>query len=159
MESFKKIVQYLINWGTIPGGLFLIGSMLIVLTIVISRFVKIAFVGGHELMVLLVSVVIAFALPYTGLRKGHVEIDIITSRFSEKTRRIVRIGISFLTMAIWGLMSYAIASSVYERGLEEITETLHIWYAPFQIIFALGLIFLALSYVLEFLENIKGDKI
>ena len=159
MEAFKKIVQHLIKWGTVPGGLFLIGSMLIVLTIVISRFVKIAFVGGHELLLLLISVVIAFALPYTDLRKGHVEINIITSRFKERTRRMVRVGISFLTIAIWSLMSYAIASSVYEKGLGEVTETLHIWYAPFQVTFALGLILLFLSSVLEILENIKGDKV
>jgi TRAP-type C4-dicarboxylate transport system permease small subunit len=159
MKSFRKMVQHLIQWGTIPGGLLLIGSMLIMLAIVVSRFVRIAFVGGPELMLLMISVVIAFALPYTAYRKGHVEINIITSRFSKKTGRIVRIGILVLTTAIWALMSYAIVFSVFEQGLGEVTETLHIWYAPFQITFALGLILLFLGYLLELIENIKGDRI
>lgn len=137
------------------AGVFLLGAMLLVVTSVIVRFFNIAIVGSYELMQLMIGVTIAFALVYAALRKGHVAVKIIASRFSTRTGAIVGIAVSFLSLAIWGLMSGATAQLVYEMGLREVSETLEVPYLPFRVVFILGLLLFSLSYISDIFEELK----
>ena len=155
MEIFASIVQRVTKVGTVAAGIFLVGAMLLVVTGVIVRFFNIAIVGSYELMQLMIAVTIAFALVYTALRKGHVVVKIITSRFPTRIGAIVGIVVSFLSLAIWGLMSWATAQFVYEKGLREVSETLEVPYLPFRVVFILGLLLFSLSYISDIFEELK----
>lgn len=137
------------------AGAFLLGAMLLVLTIVISRFLKIGIPGSYEVMQLMMGVVIAFALVYAALQKRHVVVKIIASRFSARTGAIVSIVVSFLSLAIWGLMAGATAQLVFEKGLGEVSETLEVPYFPFRVAFILGLLLFSLSYISDIIEELK----
>jgi len=138
------------------AGAFLVGAMLIVVTSVTARsLLNIGIIGSSEVMELMMAIVVAFALAYTALRKGHVKVDIIVSRFSVRIRAIVSIAISFLTLAIFGLMSAGTAQLVYEKGLREFSETLDVPYFPFRSVFILGLLLFSLSYIFDIFEGIK----
>lgn len=155
VEIFASIVQRVTRVGTVAAGVFLLGAMLLVVASVTSRFFKIAITGSHELMELMIAVVIAFALVYTALRKGHVVVKIIVSRFPTRLGAIVGIAVSFLSLAIWGLMSFAATQLVYEKGLREVSETLEVPYLPFRIVFILGLLLFSLTYVSDIFEEFK----
>lgn len=137
------------------AGAFLLGAMLLVVTGVIARFFNIAIVGSYELLQLMMAVTIAFALVYTALRKGHVVVKIVVSRFSVRTGAIVCILVSFLSLAIWVLIAGATAQLVYEQGLRAISETLEVPYLPFKIALILGLLLLSLSYISDIFEELK----
>lgn len=155
VEIFSRIVQRVTGGGAVAAGVFLLGAMLLVVTSVTARFFNIAITGSIELMQLMIAVTIAFALVYTALRKGHVVVKIIVSRFSVRTGAIVGIAVSFLSLAIWGLMSGATAQLVYEMGLRELSETLEIPYLPFRVVFILGLLLFSLSYISDIFEELK----
>ena len=155
METFTLIIQRVTRVGTILAGIFLIGAMLLVVASVISRFFNVAITGSIELMQLMISVTIAFALAYTALRKGHVVVNILISRFPVMSGAIIGVVISFISLAIWILMSYAGAQFIFEKGMTELSETLRIPYAPFRSIFTLGLLLLSLSFVSDIFENLK----
>ena len=52
--------------------------------------------GGMELSEYMMVILIAFSLPYTGLIKRHITVDLIISRFSPRVQAIVN---SITTMA------------------------------------------------------------
>lgn len=155
MEILSSIVRRVTKVGTVAAGVFLLGAMLLIVTGVIVRFFNIAIVGSFELMQLMMAVTIAFALVYAALQKGHVVVKIIVSRFPTRLGAIVGIAVSFLSLAIWGLMSWAAAQMVYEKGLREVSETLEVPYLPFRIVFILGLLLFSLTYVSDIFEGFK----
>lgn len=155
MEIFSRIVQRATKVGTVGAGVFLLGAMLLVVTGVIARFFNIAIVGSYELLQLMMAVTIPFALVYTALRKGHVVVKIIASRFSVRTGAIVCILVSFLSLAIWGLMAGSTAQLAYEQGLRAVSETLEVPYLPFRIALILGLLLFSLSYIPDIFEELK----
>lgn len=156
MEIFNRIIQRITGGGAWAAGVFLVASMLLVVTSVACRaFFNIGVVGTYELLQLMMGVVIAFALVYTALRKGHVVVNIVISRFSLKTGAIIGIAMAFLSLAIWGITSGAVAEYIYEVRLTELSETLEVPYLPFRAVFVLGLLLLALSYISDIYDGIR----
>lgn len=155
MEIFSRIVQRVTRGGTVAAGVFLVGAMLLVVTSVIFRQFNIAIAGSYEMMQLMMAVVIAFALAYTALKKGHVAVKILVSRFSVRTGAIVGIAVSFLSLAIWGLVAGSTAQLVYEKGLREVSETLEVPYLPFRSVFILGCLLFSLIYIPDIFEGLK----
>ena len=141
------------------AGAFLAAGMLLVVTSVASRaFFNIGVVGTYELLQLMMGVVIAFALVYTALRKGHVAVKIISSRFSLKTGAIIGIAMAFLSLAMWGITSGAIVQYLCEMGMTEMSETLEVPYLPFRAVLILGLLLLSLTYISDIYEGIRKGR-
>lgn len=155
MGTFEGIVKRVIRWGSSLAGVALIAAMLIVVVSVVSRFFDIAVAGSMEIMQLLMGIVVACALAYAALHKGHVAVKILVSRFSVKTGAAIAIIISLLSLAIWGLMCWAAVDFILEMGMTELSETLEIPYMPFRIVFILGLLFFALTYILDIFQEIQ----
>jgi TRAP-type C4-dicarboxylate transport system permease small subunit len=155
MEIFSRIVQRVTKGGTVAAGVFLWSAMFLVVASVISRQFNVAITGSHELMELMISVTIAFALVYAALQKRHVVVKIIVSRFSVRTAAIVSIVVSFLSLAIWGLIAGATAQLVYEQGMRAISETLEVPYLPFKIVLILGVLLFSLTYISDIFEELK----
>ncbi|MFP3975115.1 MAG: TRAP transporter small permease subunit [Dehalococcoidia bacterium] len=152
---FRRIIQRTTRGGTAVAGVVLVSSMLLVVITVIARLLNIAIPGGMELMQLMMAIVIAFALVYAALQKAHVVVRILTAKFPVRIGAIASIIVSFLSLATWGLMSFAAAQLVYDKGLREVSETLEIPYSPFRIIFIFGLLLFALSFVVDMYDEFK----
>ena len=158
MKIFNNIIERIIRVGAAGAGGLLFGAMLLVVASVTSRFFNVAITGTMELMELMIGVTVAIALAYTALRKGHVAVKLIVSRFPIKTGAIVGIAISFLSLAIWGFMVYAAADLTAEKGLREISETLELPYLPFRAVFMLGLALFSLTFISDIFEEFKKAR-
>jgi TRAP-type C4-dicarboxylate transport system permease small subunit len=108
------------------------------------------------------AIVTAFALGYTQAGRGHIAVDILVLRFSQKTRRILN-GINyFICMVFFAIVGWRIAlyaETLWKTG--EVTETLRIIYYPFTYGVSLGCFVLALVLLVDFLKLLlekKGDK-
>lgn len=117
--------------------------------------------GTFELMGYFGAVITAFALGYTQIGQGHIGVDVIVLRFSERTRGILN-GINslictvFFALVTWQIARYA--KTLWRTG--EVTETLRIIYFPFTYAVALGCALLSLVFLTDFLRSFfqKGDE-
>ena len=82
-------------------------------------------------------------------------VKIIASRFPTRFGAIVGIAVSFLSLAIWGLIAGSTAQLAYEQGLKAVSETLEVPYLPFKIAFILGLLLFSLSCISDIFEELK----
>lgn len=155
MEIFNSTIQRVTKVGTAVAGGLLFGAMLVVVASVVTRFFNVAITGSKELMELMIGATVGIALAYTALRKGHVAVKLIVSRFPIKTGAIVGIAVSFLSLAIWFLMFGAAAQLTSEKGLREISETLELPYLPFRIVFIFGLLLLSLTFISDIVEEFR----
>jgi TRAP-type C4-dicarboxylate transport system permease small subunit len=124
---------------------------------VILRYFRRPIVGTYELVAFSGAVVIGFALPLTSWVRGHVDVDIITSKFSQKGRNLINIVTRFLAMGIfyligWSLIKYALDL----REAKEVSMTLQMPFYP--VAYGLGICVLAQCLVLlcDLVKILKG---
>lgn len=159
MELLDKISRRLNQILLWVGGLVLVTMIILICTNILLRLVWVPVKGSFELMGYFGAIITAFALGYTQLEKGHISVDIVVLRFSEKTQRIIGainslVCMCFFAMVTWQVSKYA--TTLWRTG--EVTETLRIIYYPFTYGVALGCAVFSLVFLTEFLKSISGKK-
>ena len=155
LEKISNALNQILLW---IAGLFLIAMIAITGANIVSRLFGLPIRGTFELMGYFGAVVTAFALGYTQIKRGHIAVDIVVLRFSEKTQRILHtvnhlICMAFFVIVAWQVSKYA--TTLWETG--EVTETLQIVYYPFTYAVALGCLILAVTFFVDILKSIFGD--
>ena len=156
LEKISNALNQILLW---IAGLFLIAMIAITGANIVSRLFGLPIRGTFELMGYFGAVVTAFALGYTQIKRGHIAVDIVVLRFSEKTQRILHtvnhlICMAFFVIVAWQVSKYA--TTLRETG--EVTETLQIVYYPFTYAVALGCLILAVTFFVDILKSVFGDQ-
>lgn len=159
MGFLDKVSQFLNQVLILIAGCFL--GMMIFLTCVniFLRSVWNPVTGTFELMGYFGAIVTAFALGYTQINRGHISVDILVLRFSEKTQRVLNainycFCMIFFAIVAWQISKYA--TTLLKTG--EITETLRIIYYPFTYGVALGCAILSLVFLTDLLKTLSPGK-
>ena len=166
MMPLEKISQFLNQVFLWIAGFFLVAMIAITCANIFLRIVWMPLRGTYELMGYFGAIVVAFALGYTQINKGHISVDIVVLRFSKKTQSILNAFNSFICMAFFGIAGWMIAKHAATLcRTEEVTETLQIVYYPFTYGVSLGCFVLAmvllmdlLKYIIEAFKDKENDK-
>jgi len=155
MVVLDKISNFLNQALLWVAGLFLLAMITITGANIVIRLFWTPIRGTFELMGYFGAIVTALALGYTQIKRGHIAVDIVVLRFSEKTQRILHavnhlVCMAFFSIVTWQVFKYA--STLRETG--EVTETLQIIYYPFTYAVALGCLILAFTFLVDFLKSI-----
>jgi TRAP-type C4-dicarboxylate transport system permease small subunit len=153
MDNFVNIVHRISRVGTYIAAGVLVGVIALVVVSIITRRFGWALPGSYELVELLIPVAVGFALAYTALMKGHVLVDIVISRFSQRVQTIAAVFTSFLGMGILAAIVWAGAKLLQERWFVERTDELSVPFAPFRIVWLCGL---SLFCLLLFIDLVKA---
>ena len=158
MAVLDKISNFLNQALLWIAGLFLLAMIAITGANIVIRLFWLPIRGTFELMGYFGAVVTAFALGYTQIKRGHIAVDIVVLRFSEKVQRILHavnhlICMAFFSIVTWQVFKYAM--TLRETG--EVTETLQIIYYPFTYAVALGCLIMAFTFLVDFLKSIIGN--
>jgi TRAP-type C4-dicarboxylate transport system permease small subunit len=155
-ERWIQVISKILLW--IGGGLL---AVMIVLTCanIFLRQVWLPVSGTFELMGYLSAVATAFALALTQVGRGHIAVDVLFLRFSERTRKILNatnaaVCTGFFALVTWQISRYA--TTLMKTG--EVTETLRIIYYPFIYAVALGCAALALVFLCECITALFPKK-
>ena len=138
MGAVLKIVLRLSKWINVVAEVTLTFMMCLTVTDVILRSFRRPIIGTYDLVAFSGAVVIGFSLPLTSWMKGHVNVDIITSKLPQKVRDIFNISTRCLAIGIffligWNLIKYALDL----RQVREVSMTLQMPFYP--IAYALGI--------------------
>ncbi len=161
METLDKISQRLNLAFMWIAGCILAIMIFLTCANIFLRLVWKPISGTFELMGYFGAVITAFALGYTQIGQGHIGVDVIVLRFSERTRGILNGINSFICTVFFALVTWQIAryaTTLWRTG--EVTETLRIIYFPFTYAVALGCALLSLVFLTDFLRSFfqKGDE-
>ena len=111
MKEFLDRVYKIIRFLNIIAGISLSFLMFLTIADVILRLFRRPIVGTYELVAFSGAVVIGFSLPFTSWMRGHVYVDFLILRFSQKTRNVFNIITRGLVICLflligWNLMKY-----------------------------------------------------
>lgn len=149
MNVLNDLLQRITKVGAMIGGVFLIAGMLLLIINILGRFVHFVIPGSYEIFELIMVVPVAFALVYTAMKKGHVVVHLVVSRFPPRLGLATEILACLVSLSIWALIAWAGAQLVFETGLQEVSETLDIPYLPFRIVWIFCLFLFCLTYLVD----------
>ena len=153
LERISNVLSRWLNW--IAGGA-LVTIMLITVVNMILRAVYVPLAGLAEGVGFLAAIVVAFALGYTQIRRGHVAIDIVVSRFSPRAQAIIDSIIYFMSMVLFGLIAWQVtrlAGHHWEIGSTAVSLW-NIVFFPLIYVVALGCALLCLVLLVDFLKSL-----
>jgi TRAP-type C4-dicarboxylate transport system permease small subunit len=159
VEALEKITALLNRILIVIAGVVLAIMIFLTCSNVFIRTVWVPIKGTYELMGYFGAVITALALGYTHKRQGHIAVDILVLRFSQRTQRILSAVNNFICMVFFALVAWRIAqyaTTLWRTG--EVTETLRIAYFPFTYSVALGCAVLSLVCLTDFLKSLTPER-
>ncbi len=152
IDSLNEWVGRIVAWLIVPA------VMVVVIDVISRKFFSKAFPWGYDLSLQCIGFFFMMGMGFTLLKKGHVNVDFISQRFSNKTDAVMNILLYALLVFPMLLiftkvgMDYAIRSWVIKERIG-ITSWNPIIY-PFKTAIPVGFILLSIQAISEILKNI-----
>ncbi|MCU0575733.1 MAG: TRAP transporter small permease [Desulfobacterota bacterium] len=157
IERFTSRLSEKMNW---IGAATLVFMMLLTVADVFGRLFGSPIPGTFEIIGFTGAAVIAFALPYTSVMKGHIAVDIVVERLPWLVRVIINAINALVSMVLFGVISWQcmkFAQSI--RASKEVSLTLQMPVYPFVYGIAAGCALLSLVLFVEFIRQLRGAEV
>lgn len=156
LERFNYRVSQLF---AVISGTAVLAMMLLIVTNGIKRTFSDPIMGTTEIVGWLAAISISFALGYTQIHRGHVDIDLLVIKFPEMVQKALRIIVSFLSLGFfaivgWQMIQYAFTLS----SNNNVSQTLGVIFYPFVILSAIGFIVFVFVLLNDFIMELKGGS-
>ena len=155
MAAFERIVRAIsekINWA---AGFAICGMVVLVCADIVMRLLVQAIYGAFEVTNWLAALAAAFAVAYIQTQRGHVPVDILVVRLSERGRAIVSSITSPIMVGLSGIITWqCVEFGIYMWRGGEISQILKFPYHFLLYAVALCFAMLTLVFVAEFLNSV-----
>lgn len=159
MRVLKKLNDLLIYAFTFMGGITLTLMMVIACANMIMRLAGRPISATYELVGYLGALTVALPLAYAQLKKSHIGVDILTSRFPQGVRRVISgvgllLGMLFFVVAAWQVGAYGETL----RQVGEVSGTMRLPFYPFVFGVAASCGLITLCMLVDFLSLIVPSE-
>ena len=115
--------------------------------------------GSIEIIELTAVVVVFFAIGYTEFKRGHVQVELVVSRFPMRARAAIASAMCFLAAVFFALMAWRGWMLAWTYTFPRVRETfvLSIPIAPFIFVLAFGSALLALEALVHVFRPLSGE--
>jgi len=112
--------------------------------------------GTYELVGFLGTLVVAFALAFTSMEKGHIAVEILVERLPQRAQLAIDAFGNLMGMLLFGLIAYqAFIYALDIRKSGEVSLTLQLPPYPFILGIAAGCALLALLLMVDFGKSLQ----
>jgi len=151
-KALHPIARAINGAGTVVLGVMV---LLTVADVLLRLFLDRPIRGAFEIVEFLMVMVVFSAMAYTGLLRGHIVIQILSSRLPERPRAILDsiadlISIGFCCLLIW----QGIAQAQMTRLHNDISGVLSIPVSPFYYVLVLGMALMGLVFLANLLDSV-----
>lgn len=132
MSHFQRGVYALSRWICWVSALALMAMMLLTTLDVILRYFGYPIKGVYEVVTFLFAVIVAFPIAFTQIQRGHIAIEFLVSRFSERVRTVFESIAHLFSLSVFCLLTWQVAllgTKFWKIG--QVSTTLKFSYFPF----------------------------
>jgi TRAP-type C4-dicarboxylate transport system permease small subunit len=155
--KFEKIVISLsgaLNW--VAGAALTAALALTLIDIISTKVFSAPLSGGIEIVGLLCVIIVAFAIAYTQILHGHIEVEMFVKRLSKRWQFAISTIVSFFSTILFGVLTWR--SYDYGRVLQasgEVSMTQHIPLYPFVYAISFCSVFVWLVVIAQWLTSLR----
>lgn len=147
MKWIGGLIEALSNKLKVGGAVCLAGMCLLTCVDVVGRFFKHPVFGAVELVGFMGVLVVAMALPFTHATNGHIGVELLVRRMSEKNQARLDICTNLLSLALFAVAAWRMV--VYGIGLKQSGEvSINLQLPEYLIIFAVAVCFMVVALVI-----------
>ncbi len=153
LEKFAHSSSHWVNWVAGVGLVAMLG--LIVADIIGIKFFRHPIPGAIEMVAFLGVVVTAFAIAFTQVRRGHIQVEFFVMRLPQRAQAGVTALVSLLGIALFGLLawqSYDFGRTLQVTGTVSMTQRIPFY--PFVYAIAFCCLPICLLLVVDFLKSV-----
>jgi TRAP-type C4-dicarboxylate transport system permease small subunit len=138
------------------AGISLVAMVMVTVGEMVLRMFARPMAGTVETIGWLAAVTTAFALGYTQIHKGHVSIDLFTSRLGSRSQIVVSMLVNLVSAALFVIVTWNVfryAGVLRETG--SLSETMKVIVYPWVYLVSLGCAGLTLALLVDFLKSCR----
>jgi TRAP-type C4-dicarboxylate transport system permease small subunit len=131
MASQFKILRFVSKLLNIIAGIAVTVMMLMTVADVLLRAGGHPIIGTYEVVALLMAVVIGFGIPQVSLDRGHVYVEFLLQKFSERVRNVVNSLTRVLCLVLFafiGVNLFSVGAGFRASG--EVSPTIQLPFYP-----------------------------
>jgi TRAP-type C4-dicarboxylate transport system permease small subunit len=138
-----------------------VAMMLLAISNMVLRVAWKPIVGTYDLVGFIGAIIVAFAIAYCALQKGHIEVEILVSRFPKRVQKFIGSITGILSLGIFALITWqCLAFGNDMRRVGELSMTAHLPFYPYIYGIAFGCALLCLVILFDLIgslaEGVKG---
>lgn len=153
IERFIFPIIRLINKAGL--GILFVMMLLTVADVIGRYFFNFPIAGAFELTEVMLSLLVFFSIAYTQIHKGHISIDIISSRLTPMKKAIMDTLMYFLCLLLAILLTWQLGVHAKRLWLGgNVSGVLEIPYYPFVILLTFGSALFSLVLIGDFLRSL-----
>jgi TRAP-type C4-dicarboxylate transport system permease small subunit len=158
MSYFANILERINRITVVIGYIFLLAIMMLTVSDIIYRFTGRVIAGTYELTELGIVVTAGFALFYTTIRQGNIQVTLVTSRLSTRAQAIADSFNSFISTCVWGGLAMAVGFYLHKRGFvgEGYSDLLEIPFFPIKCIWMFALLLVCLAFLVSLSKALRS---
>jgi len=140
----------------VVGACCLIGMTLLTCADVVGRFFRHPVFGSVEIVGFMATLAMAMALPYTHQVKGHIGVEILVRKLSQRTQRIVDICTGLLSLALFGIVTWRMA--LYAHTIQQSGEvSMNLELPEYMVIYLVAFCFAVFTLIIlrEIIGNLR----
>jgi len=157
MKQFAGLIQGLSRTLDMVAGFCIVATAtVVVVNIVLRVLIRKPLLGTMDYVTLLEALTIALALAYCGLKNGHIAVDLIIQRLSDKSQAIIDTVTNIVSLIFWAISSWYMLD--YARTMANsnlMAPTIQMPLYPIIYLIAFGLITLCLVLVLKVSDAVR----
>ena len=156
MARIEWVIASASGWFNYVACVAVVVMMLLSCADVILRLLGSPIPGTYEMVGLLGAVIIAFAMAYTSLQRGHIAVDMIYEKLPPRMQCLIDGAVGLTGAALFGVIAWQ--SAVYGADLRqsgEVSLTLQMPLYPSVYGIAFGCGLLALVQFVDFVKSFK----
>jgi TRAP-type C4-dicarboxylate transport system permease small subunit len=159
LRKFVALAMAASTWMGGIGGVILVSMMLITVFDVVLRCVGKPMSGTYDLVALGGALVIGLSVPYTTFKKGHIVVDVLTDRLSDKWKNLFSVCTRLITLSLCIMIGWnLIRLGLDYRHTHEGSQTLQLSFYPIAYGLAVGFFVQCVANVAEICQIILGAK-
>lgn len=156
MTPWGLVINSLVNVVKRVGGVALVAMMLMTCVDVTTRYFGHPVFGAVEIVCFLGVIVLACAMPYTHLEKGHVGVEFLVRRLSPKSQALIDAVTGILSAVLFALVAWQMF--LYAHTMEKTGEvSMSLQFPSYILVYSAAVAFGVLALVIfsEFIENLR----
>jgi len=112
--------------------------------------------GSYELIEFMMAILVSFGIAYCAVMGGHVSVDLVVARFSEKTQAIIESITSLLSLGLFILITWQNVLYIKENFHSKLeSAVLFIPAYPFIVVVAIGFAVLCMVLLTNFFRYLS----
>lgn len=158
IASFEKSVVFLSKWSDRISQMGVMAMMLVTIANILGRMFWRPLYGTFDYVSFFSVTIVAFALAYCAVQKGHISVDLVMARLPRRAQGIIGCFTNILSLGIFIIVIWqCIVLAERMIRLRQVTMTALLPFYPFIYVIAFGCFLLCLVILVELIKSL--DKV